>query len=129
MSRLSAAQKYQAVKIESATRGQILLALYDGCIRFCRAATMHIEDGDPAAKGIAISRALAVIGELRSTLDHSAAPELCESLDRLYLFFQEQLMQANLNMDAAPIVPVVRLLQDLRDAWAQAVENVEGSAA
>lgn len=128
MSRLAVARKYQAVQIESASRGQILLALYDGCIRYCKAAALHIEAGDTAAKGQQISRALAILGELRGTLDHAAAPELCDSLDRLYAFFQEQLTQANFKMDATPIEPVVRLLTGLRDAWGKAVADVEGGA-
>lgn len=123
---LAAARKYRATQIESASPGQILLALYDGCLRFCKLAQQQIEDGDTAGKGLSISRACAILGELRSTLDHKIAPELCESLDRLYLYFQDQLTVANLRMDAGPLLPVLKLLGDLRDAWGQAVGSVEG---
>jgi len=126
MPRLGAARKYQAVQIESASPGQILVALYDGCIRFCKTAKLHIEDGNVAAKGQQISKAVAILGELRSTLDHKVAPDLCAQLERLYVFFQEQLSQANMKMDATYIDPVVRMLTDLRDAWSQAVTEVEG---
>lgn len=128
MSRLATARKYKAAQIESATPGQILLALYDGCIRFCRAAQIQIEAGDVAGKGKMVSKAVAILGELRSTLDHDVSPELCEQLERLYVFFQEQLSQANLNMDPAPIDPVINIMTDLRDAWKQAVSEVEGGA-
>lgn len=124
---VAAARKYRATQIESASPGQILLALYDGCLRFCRVAQQHIMAGDAAAKGIAISKAGAIIGELRGTLDHKVAPELCESLDRLYVYFQEQLTLANLRMDPGPLVPVIKILTDLREAWGQAVGSVEGS--
>lgn len=123
---VAAARKYRATQIESASPGQILLALYDGCLRFCKRAQQEIIDGDVAAKGIAISKAGAIIGELRGTLDHKVAPELCEQLDRLYVYFQEQLGLANIRMDPAPLVPVIKLLTDLRDAWGQAVGSVEG---
>lgn len=125
---LAVARKYRAAQIESASPGQILLALYDGCIRFCRAAQVHIEAGDVAAKGQAISRAVAILGELRSTLDHEVAPELCDSLERLYVFFQQQLSLANIRMDAGAIAPVVRILGDLRDAWGTAIGEVEGES-
>jgi flagellar protein FliS len=124
----AAARKYQAVSIESATRGQILIALYDGCIRYCRGARAQIDAGDVAGKGKLLGKAIAILGELRSTLDHQVAPELCERLDSLYVYFQEQLSRANFQMDPAPIDPVVRLLGDLRDAWAKAVSEVEGVA-
>lgn len=126
---VAVARKYRATQIESASPGQILLALYDGCLRLCRTAQLHIEEGDVAAKGVAISRASAILGELRSTLDHKVAPELCDQLDRLYLFFQEQLSLANIRMDPAPIAPVVKIMGELRNAWGQAVGNVEGGAA
>ena len=129
MSQLARARRYKAVQIESATPGQILVALYDGCIRFCRAAQVQIEAGDVAGKGQMISKAVAILGELRSTLDHAVAPELCDSLERLYVFFQEQLSLANAKMDPSLIDPVVNILSDLRDAWKQAVSEVEGGSA
>jgi flagellar protein FliS len=125
MSQLAVARKYQAVQIDTGSPGQILLALYDGCIRFCRAAQVQIEAGDVAGKGKLISKAVAILGELRSTLDHTAAPELCDSLERLYVFFQEQLSLANIKLDPGLIDPVIRLMTDLRDAWAEAVRTVE----
>ncbi len=125
---LAVARKYRAAQIESASPGQILLALYEGCIRFCRTAQAQIEAGDVAGKGQAISRAVAILGELRSTLDHDVAPELCDSLERLYVFFQQQLSLANIRMDAGAIAPVIRILGDLRDAWQTAIGEVEGEA-
>jgi len=128
MARLGYARRYQAVQIESASPGQILIALYDGCIRFCKGARIRIEEGDAAGKGQLLSKAIAILGELRSTLDHSVAPDLCQQLERLYLFFQEQLTQANTTMDPTHIDPVIRMMTDLRDAWSTAVDNVEGSS-
>lgn len=125
MSYNASARRYQAAQIESATPGQILLALYDGCIRFCKAAQLHIQEGEVSEKGHKISKAVAILGELRSTLDHDQAPELCQSLDQLYIFFQEQLSTANIKMDATYIDPVIRIMGDLRDAWGQAVGEVE----
>ncbi len=129
MSQLAVARKYKATQIESATPGQVLIALYEGCIRFCKAAKVQIEARDVPGKGKSISKALAIIGELRSTLDHSVAPELCDRLDRLYMFFQEQLSLANIKMDDTLIDPVIRMLEDLRAAWVEAVHQVEGEAA
>ena len=129
MSQLASARKYKAAQIETASPGQILIALYDGCIRFCRAAQVHIEAGDVAAKGKMISKAVAILGELRSTLDHNVAPELCDSLERLYIFFQEQLSLANIKMDPTLIDPVINIMLDLRGAWDSAVTEVESGAA
>ena len=125
MSHASAAQRYRAVQLESARPQEILLALYDGCIRFCKAARIQIEDGDLAGKGVSIGKAVAILGELRSTLDHERAPELCERLDQLYLFFQEQLSLANIELDPTLLDPVIALMGDLREAWAEAIRRMD----
>ncbi len=125
----SAAQRYRTVQLESATPQEILLALYDGCIRFCKAAQIQIEDGDVAGKGASIGKAVAILGELRSTLDHEKAPELCERLEQLYVFFQEQLSLANIELDPSRIDPVIALMTDLRTAWAEAIRRMEAEQA
>jgi flagellin-specific chaperone FliS len=47
----------------------------------------------------------------------------------LYVFFQAQLSEANAQMDANLIDPVITMMTDLRSAWSTAVAEVEGAAA
>ena len=113
--------RYQANHILTASPAEILIRLHDGAIRFCRAAQQGINDQDPAAKGVALDRVLAIIGELSSTLDHGRAPELCGNLKRLYDYLTDRLTEASATMDAAAIDEVVHHLSGMRGAWEAAI--------
>lgn len=117
----AAARRYRSVAIETARPGGVLLALYDGAIRFCREGAGAIRAGDRARKGERLGQAMAILGELQATLDHERAPDLCARLEALYAYMQDRLSQANAAMDAAAVEEVVRLCEPLRDAWREAV--------
>ena len=114
-------QLYRQTQVETANPGRILLTLYDAAIRFVKLAIEQIKDGNIPAKGITLGRAYAIIAEFIHALDHSQAPELCGNLESIYNFMLEQMATANLQMDAAPLEPVLTHLIDLRETWAEAV--------
>jgi flagellar secretion chaperone FliS len=122
-------RKYMQVNIQTASRGQILLALYETAIRYAKMGAASIRSGNVAAKGRELQRVTAIVSELAATLDRAVAPDLCDSLERLYFYMQDRLAHANAMMDPEAAEEVARLLDTLREAWAQAVEQVEGSRA
>jgi len=111
--------RYRENQLLTASPGQILVALHDGAIRFAEQAKLAILAGDATAKGQAVGRALAIISELNSTLDHERAPDLCARLQRLYNYMAERLSVASLQMQTEPIEEVVGHLQGLRESWLQ----------
>lgn len=115
-------QRYRQMQVETANPGRILLTLYDAAIRFVRLGIQQIQDGNIPAKGVTLGRAYAIVAEFIHALDHSKAPELCRNLEAIYNFMLEQMTEANANMDAAPLHPVLDHLVDLRETWAKAVE-------
>lgn len=125
MQRKAVAQ-YKKSSVSTASRGRTLLMLYDGCIRFLEQAITAIESGDVATRGNRINRAHAIISELKCTLNHDVAPELCDNLEALYAFMLDQLTTANCNNDADPLDVVVELMEGLRESWRQAVAQTEG---
>lgn len=116
-----AAQRYRQVAVETASPGAVLLALYDGAIRFGREAIEAIGGKDYARKGERISRIMAIVGELNATLDHRRAPDLCAHLEQLYDYMLSRLVTANHEMDAGAVEEVVGLLDTLREGWREAV--------
>ncbi len=118
-----AIQRYRSVGVETADPGKLLLMLYDAAIGFCKKAKILIDKGDMEGKGKFISKAQAIINEFIATLDYSVAPELCANLESLYHFMLNQLNDANINVDKEPLDVVIKLLTDLRNAWADAVEK------
>ncbi len=118
--------KYKQVNVQTMSRGQILLALYETAIRYARKAAESIRAGNVVAKGQELQRVSSIVSELASTLDRGVSPELCDNLELLYFYMQEKISHANIKMDAEAIEEVAGLLSTLHEAWVQAVEQVEG---
>ena len=93
--------------------------LYDGALRFTREAKDAIGRGDIRKRGDAISRALAILSELQSTLDMTSGGDIAASLDDLYGFVRDRLLDASVRQDARPLDDALRVLTNLREAWGQ----------
>ena len=112
---------YAQTQFETAHRGDILLALFDGALRYAGQAKAAIDARDPVAKGSAIDRLLAIIMEFSRTLDPGPAPELARNLQALYSYFIARAQEASVHMTVAPIDDVIGHLTKMRGTWAEAV--------
>lgn len=93
--------------------------LYDGAIRFLEQAGDAMDQRDMQTKARGISKAMAIIAELQSTLNMEQGGEVALQLDGLYTHITSRLIDANVQRDRAPIDEVIALLKPLRDAWSQ----------
>jgi flagellar secretion chaperone FliS len=114
--------QYQSTQIDTASREQILIMLYDGAIRFTRQAIHAIANGDNSGKIESIQKALAIVAEFRNTLDHKIGGEIAANLDALYAFMIQSLVRGNIKNDTKSLEVVDGLLNDLRETWKQAIE-------
>lgn len=103
--------------VEDADAHRLIGMLLDGAIERVVQARGCMVHGDVAAKGSNVTRALAIVGELRNSLDHKADRELSQRLDSLYEYVSRRLLFAQLNNDPAALDEVVRLLTPIRDGW------------
>src|SRR4051812_29180004 len=92
--------------------------LYDSVVRFLRHAAHPLPEGaslHPAHKRK--NPGEAIIGELLATLDlhHAQGPE---PLQAIYIYCKRCLTDARRDRDADKVALVVRLLGELREAWA-----------
>ena len=124
-----AAHAYLETQITTTSQGQILLMLYDGCITYLHQAKEYIAAKNYAQKGILISKALDIIAELSASLNAEKGGELAANLIRLYFYCNKRLFTANLKMDTAPIDEVIKILEGLRNAFAEITHNPEAAAA
>ena len=120
--------RYKQHQVMLSSPGEILLALYDGAIRFSRQARIAIEHRDPAIKGEKIGSVMAILAELTATLDHENAPELCKQLEMLYDYLLERLQEASMEMATEPLDEVILHLEKLRQTWGEAVRIAENEA-
>ena len=115
--------RYQDMKVQTASPAQIMIMLYDGAIRFSLQAKKKIEERDYEGKGVFISKTQAIIDELMNSLDFTIAPELCTNLQKLYIYINERLTHANIQLDPEAMAEVIQLLNTLRDGWKQALAS------
>ncbi|MFW5741908.1 MAG: flagellar export chaperone FliS [Spirochaetota bacterium] len=128
--RANSVSAYKETSVRTASGGQMVLMLYDGAIRSIDAAIGYIESGTKQLDLVnsAVLKAQDIITELMVSLDFDKGGEIATKLFSLYRFFNDQLMEGNLNKDAEPLKSVRSMMSELRSAWAQiaSTTNVEG---
>jgi flagellar secretion chaperone FliS len=121
-----AVAQYRSNQVQTASPARVIVQFYDGALKFIRLASQALDAGDIAAKGVHLSRAHAIVSELRANLDPTRAPELCAELDRLYVFVLDGITEANMKASAKPLAPAIKVLEQLRGAWAQVADEPTG---
>lgn len=129
-SRANPVSAYKETSVRTASGGKMILMLYDGAIRQIDTAVQHIESGTKQLDLInnAVLKAQDIVTELMVSLDFEKGGDLAPKLFGLYRYFNEQLMEGNINKDVAPLKNVRTMMNELREAWAQIVNTttVEG---
>jgi len=118
-------QKYKQTNVMTASRGQILIMLYEAVIRNIKKAMDAIDKNDLVAKGEAIVKAHEILNELANTLDFEVGGEISRNLERLYNFQIEQLVKANIENSKVPLEAAKKTLETLLSGWREAVKNFE----
>jgi flagellar protein FliS len=113
------AAAYRQTEAESRSPLELVVMLYDGALRFVGEALAAHADRDLARRARGVSRALAILGELQSTLDMTGGGDVARELDRLYAYMQDRLLDVTMQHDGEALEEVRRLLTTLREAWAQ----------
>src|SRR5690606_23465076 len=104
---------------------KLLLMLYEGAIKFTKKAIIACEKNDISERGLNIGRAFDIVMELNNTLNHKVSPDLCASLEQLYMFITEKYTQANLKGEVTPLKEALKILEILYVGWQQAVEKIK----
>lgn len=120
----NAARRYRQTQATTASREEVLLMLYDGAVRFLDEAVDAVRRADTAHAGQRIGKVLAIVAELQASLDYRPAPELCRTLDSLYIFMTQRLLEANQLRSEPLLLEVRELLTSLQATWQQAAEIV-----
>ncbi|MCM2317719.1 MAG: flagellar export chaperone FliS [Pseudomonas sp.] len=111
----------------SATPHRLIGMLFDGAQASIRAARLHMQGGDVAEKGKAISRAIDIVNQgLLAALDHERGGELAGRLEQIYDYVVRLLLQANLHNDEQRLDEAARLLEDIGSAWREIGQQVDG---
>lgn len=111
--------------VSTANPHQLVLMLFDGALLAINSAAISMANGDVAAKGSSISKAIEIITfGLKASLDSEAGGELALRLGALYDYMCQRLFFANASNNEGTLNEVSNLLTDLREAWAQMGQQV-----
>ncbi len=112
--------RYREAELASATPGQLVVMLFDKCLLTVRRAETAFAAGDVEGRVEQVCKAADMITELRASLDFEAGGAISTQLDALYAFVLGELFAANRHQDPARLTPVLRIVGDLREAFAGA---------
>ena len=108
---------YQTVQATTADSGKLVLLLFDGAVRFLTRAQLRLAAGDIGQFAQSVTRAEAIIAELRSSLNHEQGGEVAENLERLYEFMLLHLSQGLIARSGKHVEQVLRPLQTVREGF------------
>jgi len=110
--------------VMTASREKLLLLTYEIAVRGCRNGVQAIEASDFERANGELQTAEMAIRELQFALRPEKAEELADSLNRLYDFMHEELVQANIAKDPERVERVGSMLEELAEAWEGALAAV-----
>lgn len=125
------ASAYARVGVESgvmsASPHQLIVMLFDGAIASIRAARIHMQAGNVAEKGKAISKALDIVNNgLAAALDAERGGEVAERLASLYDYIVRLLLAANRHNDEQSLTQAETLLDNVASAWREIGTQASG---
>ena len=106
-----------ATGVATADSTRLILMLFDGLLDSLVSARGHIEHGNIAEKGKALSRASRIVLGLQGALDFNQGGDLARNLDDLYGYVTRRILQANVANDVEMIDEIRSLMLEIRDAW------------
>lgn len=107
-------------QVNTATKEELTLILYEGGIRFLNQAIVAIEKGEVIKANSLIIKVEDIVREFQITLDHQY--EISEQLDALYDYMHRRLVEGNLNKDVEILNEVLGMFREFRDTWREAMK-------
>jgi len=114
---------YKETHIKTASGGKLILMIYNEAVRQLDIALEVLETKSNKLDNVSnsIIKTQDLITELIVSLDFEKGGEIASSLFSLYMYFNQQLMEANMNKDVDILKNIRTYLVDLRSAWTQVV--------
>lgn len=116
-----ALNQYQQVNVHSAVEGasphRLIELLFQGFASRVAEAKVAMINGKTELKGEKITKALDILGGLRSALDYDASEEIASKLDDLYDYMSRQLVAANAKNSIEICEEVIQLMGTIQSAW------------
>lgn len=116
--------QYLRTQVQTASKEQLVLMLFDGILRFSEQARTAIENKEIENGHTLLMRAQAIIMELIYTLDREKGGEVAENLLGLYAYCFNCLIHANMKKDTTKIDEVQKVIRGIREGWVGAMSSI-----
>jgi flagellar protein FliS len=114
---------YQEHALDSASAVDLVVALYDGILRFLYTASAAVEHGDAAARRTAVKRALDIIIHLQARLRMDVGGRPAQVLSEFYATIFAQILQASQSDSLQKFEHAIECVKNVRDAWRQVARD------
>ena len=114
---------YQTRTLESASPVELIIALYDGIIRFMCLAIEAVERGDASQRRAMVKRAMDVVLYLQATLRMDIGGRPAEALAEFYAAMFALMLQGSQANSRAKFEQVIANVRNVRDAWRQVAQT------
>ncbi len=115
------AQSYLEMKVKTASPIQLVIMLYDKAIVSLNTAIEFIKKKSIKYDLINnnIIRAQDIVSELMLSLDFEQGGEIAQNLFAIYDYCMKEMIEGNIKKDPDMLANVVKILSELRTAWAE----------
>ncbi|MGD0096718.1 MAG: flagellar export chaperone FliS [Terracidiphilus sp.] len=114
---------YQEHALDSASAVDLVVALYDGILRFLHEASAAVERGDAAGRRSAVKRALDIVIHLQARLRMDVGGRPAQVLSEFYASIFAQILQASQGASRQKFEHAISCVKNVRDAWRQVARD------
>ena len=114
---------YREHALEGASAVDLVVALYDGMIRFLYAAIDAVERGDAEGRRAEVKRALDIIIHLQARLRMDVGGRPAQALSEFYASIFAQILQASQSASRTKFEHAIDCVRNVRDAWRQVARD------
>ena len=121
--------------VKTASQGQLVVMLYEEACRQLEKAANYLKPNNTIeprfieSLGQSLQKAQDIITELQVSLDMEKGGEIAQNLMSLYVYFNRELMDANIHHNKQKILFIYDMMCQLRDSWIQAANSTANTTA
>ena len=111
-------EQYKKTSVNTMTKGELLLLLFDEVIKKLNHGKILMENNDFEQANVNLAKCRTIFNHLIVSLDDKY--ELSRELAEMYLFFNREIIKASSTKSTKNIDEILPMIKDLRTTWAEA---------
>lgn len=116
---------YREHVLEGASAVELVVALYDGMVRFLSAAIIAVDRGDVEGRRAGVKRALDIVIHLQARLRMDVGGKPAQALSDFYAALFAQILQASQSASRSRFEHAIDCVKNVREAWRQVARDPE----